>query len=326
LATSKKTYFVLAIGLVAIAIFAIIKYQRPDETSAPAVKQSDAQKVESTAIEPVGTGSPENPINHVDTSNNAAGEVRFGQIRLEWQELKREADSGSPASACKLYKVLEDCRFNEDVTKAADGTITALASGAKLPNGEKQVIELQKISGKLSSACSAIPKEMYSEYPKYLLQAALAGHEPSMFQYVTDPGIDAERPLENLDALRAYRDNAPRLVDLLLQNGSTEALSLAFAVANGNPFVSQSPVRARNPLEVIRLGTALQLATTPRARIETSIGQAMMEVDRQAASKAKSNGQADAKKFNRKFSTGPNGDASPSSTLQECDGLSNNQR
>jgi hypothetical protein len=318
LATSKQRFFILTAALIALIGFLAFGYLRSNTANnLPVIKDNMQQPVETDVAvdKQVATDG-------AALTNNVAIAAQSGQIHSQWQLLKQEADKGSASAACQLYKVLEDCRLNVGITSEADRTLSALAAGETWPNAENQAIELHAISENLDNACKTIPTEMHSDYTKYLLQAALSGHEPSMYQYVTDPGIDTQRAVENVDAIRNYRDNASRLVDQLLQNGSVEGLSLAFHVANGATFVDLSPIKPRNPAEVIRLGTALQLAGKYRPATEASIQKAIAEVTPQVASNAKRNGEALAKNFNRKFSSEPNGDPTPTSTHHECDELS----
>ena len=109
-----------------------------------------------------------------------------------------------------------------------------------------------------------------------------------MFDFVTSLPIDVARPLEYLEALQAYRDNAPAFVDALARAGLVEGYALAYAAATGNPMPLGSPIQSRDAFAMLQYGGALEIVQGPRERRIAELLEAEEEVGVAQAAAARS--------------------------------------
>jgi TPR repeat protein len=194
------------------------------------------------------------------------------------EDLKKQAAAGNNPAACRLAFELDRCHTIARVQRGA----TSFASLAGQPGlgpelvkrytaiaerEQSRVLEAQKL-------CQGVPREETGEAWRYLLQAARAGHGPSMVRYANRRTLWDEDPIRVLDGLIAFRAEGPAFLDAAAQMGYPEAYEqLAFALVNGPTMGLDIPadrvrglayylalMRAAAPEEVTRIQRAIDHA------------------------------------------------------------------
>lgn len=210
----------------------------------------------------------------------------------DWLALLARADAGDPHAACQLSVLLDDCRLAAEVGAMVETQISMAASeAANLIANARDIAVLEISIDPLRATCAAVPADLVSQGWIYLLRAAIAGHEPSMFRYVTDLPVDPRPSVETSDAWSVYREHAAILIGLLMQRASPEALGLAFRAAQGVALVGDRPVQSRDPAAVVRLGTALIELREADPGSEENIARALAELSAVESIRARTEGR-----------------------------------
>jgi hypothetical protein len=218
-----------------------------------------------------------------------------------WWPLRTRAEAGEPLAACDLSLLIEDCALVADVADMVDTHIAMAArSGIDAGDAAREILALQASVEALQPQCASLPAEVAAQAWHYLLAAAIAGHEGSMYRFIVDPPLPREAGPAQSAALSVWHANAPLLLGSLLQRGSPEALALAFRAAQGEVFVGTRPLQAREPLAVVRLGTALVAVRTDDTSSQLVIERAADELPPALAARARSEGRALAERFLRR--------------------------
>jgi TPR repeat protein len=209
-----------------------------------------------------------------------------------WFALITAADAGAADAACRLGLMLDDCRLVADVDAMIDTQIAMAAQGEVDPaQAEREIGALQASVEAQRAVCGALPADLPERAWRYLMHAAIAGHEPSMYRFVIDPPLPSARSAEFRAALRAWHANAPLLLGSLLQRGSPESVALAFRAAQGEVFLDGQALLPRDPATVVRLGTALIALREDDVASLLVVERALSELSRTAARRALYEGQ-----------------------------------
>jgi len=215
-----------------------------------------------------------------------------------WLALLAQADGGDPHAACQLSVLLDDCRLAAEVGEMVETQISMAASeDTNVIANARDIALLETSIDPLHDACATVPADLVSQGWIYLLRAAIAGHEPSMFRFVTDLPVDPRQSGETSDAWSVYREHAALFIGLLLQRASPEALTLAFRAAQGAIFVGDRPIQTRDPAAVVRLGTALIELHEADPGSEENIAHALAELTDFESVRARAEGQRLADRF-----------------------------
>jgi hypothetical protein len=175
-----------------------------------------------------------------------------------WSTLLAQAADEDPVAACRLALLLDDCRLLRDVeAMSATRLSMALREGRAAGEAAAEIAALEFSADPLRTACGDAPAELVAHGWSFLLRAALAGHEASMYRFVTDPPLDPARPDEAAAALQAWRTHAAPLLGALLQRASPQALPLAYRAAQGVALVADQPLQPRDAFATLRYGAAL---------------------------------------------------------------------
>jgi hypothetical protein len=217
-----------------------------------------------------------------------------------WPALLAQADAGDPHAACRLTELLEDCRLVADVADMVETQISVAAAELDGSGFDAAAIAALDTSvDPLRALCADVPPELAQRSWSFLLRAAIAGHEPSMFRYVVDPPLQSAGAHEHRAALAAYRDNAALFVAHLLQRASPQALALGFRAAQGEAFVAGRAIQARDPHAIVRIGTALLVLRDADTGSEDIVAQASAELLPSQAQHARNEGRLLADRFLR---------------------------
>ncbi len=146
-------------------------------------------------------------------------------------ELKILAAAGNANAACRLAFEVQRCspdyldsgrRFAAILYEQAEKLFIMPARRQKLIEDAEAAIANQH---KMIAFCQGVPNEESTDAWRYLLQAAQAGHGPSMTRFASAPPSGPQ--FEVLDGLLAYRDHAPALLEKALELGYPEAYEQA---------------------------------------------------------------------------------------------------
>ena len=187
-----------------------------------------------------------------------APQARPAAAAPAWQALLPAAQADDPVAACRLALLLDDCRLAADVAAMIDTQLSMAAqSGRAAQEAAAEIAALEASAEPLQRSCGDAPPALVGHGWSFLLRAAIAGHEPSMYRFVTDPPFDPAAPAEAQAALDAWQRHAGLLLGDLLRRASPHALRLAYRVAQGEALVGDRALQPRDPRAVLRLGTAL---------------------------------------------------------------------
>ena len=167
----------------------------------------------------------------------------------------------------------------------------AASNQASISLAAREIAELEASLDPLRRRCSELPPALHAQNWTHLLQAAIAGHEPSMLRFLLDPPVERLQGIERDAAVRAYRDNATLFLAAMLQRASPDALALAYRVAQGEEFLPGVPIRARDPEAAVRYGTTLLALREDDPATLLGVESALAQLAASAASRAQSDGQ-----------------------------------
>jgi hypothetical protein len=258
---SLRSIFVVAAALI-VGLAAWLLLRGPDDTAHAAaptpdgisrVMPSSAVPVLPTRAKPADANATPRPI-----ASAAAADAPLpppGRPLVEiFPELERLAKAGNVTAMCRLSFELERCRHLPGLRRfALESRLRAEEFSPVNALHVKRQLEsaafFQRRTESLEPICRDFPVEKTREGWKLLLDAAQAGHTPSMarFAWYGPPG-DLQ-PLETLDGWIAFRDQAPQFLQRAIDAGEPSAFELA-AVSHergqwrGLVLLPKDPVRA----------------------------------------------------------------------------------
>ena len=200
------------------------------------------------------------------------------------------ADAGDPVHSCRIARTLARCRLSRTVDAMAASQFEQNVRDESL-DLSRDIARLERISNELSRQCEQfLPEQQHREW-WYLAQSAQAGNAQSLFEFVIDPFIDTEHPLEYAEALLYYREHAPEFIDRLVAMHSIEGLSLAFQAAAGELHMGNDVLQERNTTDLVAYGTALRHARGLSQRQQELLDSARLELSPQELSAAEYRGR-----------------------------------
>jgi hypothetical protein len=189
-------------------------------------------------------------------------------------DLKKQAAAGNKQAACRLSFELDRCHNIPRLQRSAMSFANLAREPGMAPElvrrytaiserEQAQVVEVHRL-------CLGMKKEETGEAWRYLLQAARAGHGPSMARYANRRTLWDEDPIRVLDGLIAFRSEGPAFLQGAAQMGYPEAYEqLAFAHINGVTLGLDIPVDRVKGLAyyvaMMRTGTPEEVARLQRA-------------------------------------------------------------
>lgn len=167
-------------------------------------------------------------------------------------ELKGQATNGNSAAACRLAFELERCYnmriLEQRVTRAMFRVEQGGLAGDALQAAQAEAERARERLYRVSDLCLGVPNEEKADAWRYLLQAARAGHGPSMMRYAAGAGLPEGRPtLEVIDGWIAYRDESQGFLDRAIEMGYPEAYEIGknFYVRGGHWGLKVAPDRPK---------------------------------------------------------------------------------
>jgi hypothetical protein len=195
--------------------------------------------------------------------------------------LKKEAAAGNSSAACRVAFELDRCHNVERVQRSASNFANlAQQSGlgpelVKRYNGMAEREQARAFEAR--RLCQGVPKEETADAWRYLLQAARAGHGPSMARYANRSTLWDEDPIRVLDGLIAFRAEGAGFLNAAAQLGYPEAYEqLAFAQINGMSLGLEIPL---DRVKGVAYYLALMRTATPEesARLQRAVDYAVQK-------------------------------------------------
>lgn len=201
-------------------------------------------------------------------------------------------DDDDAVAACRLAVLIDDCQLVRDVDAMIDTELSMAArEGRAADSVADEILRLDASAAPARESCGDAPPELLAHGWSFLLRAALAGHEPSMFRFVIDLPRDPSRPAEDAAALAAWHRHAPALLDRLVQRRSLQALPIAYRAAQGFPIAGDEVLQPRDPFVVMRLGSALALVLGDDSTLDVDL--ALLEHELPAAQRRAARAQGE---------------------------------
>jgi hypothetical protein len=149
-------------------------------------------------------------------------------LRDHIEDLKQQATNGNAVAACRLAFELDRCynlkRLQERASRAISDAEEAGLFGDLLARRKTNARRAQQEFYEVAQLCDGVPRNELEDAWRYSLQAARAGHVPSMARHVTMHGYLQQHPtLEVLDGWLALRDEGAGYLDRAVEMGYREA-------------------------------------------------------------------------------------------------------
>jgi TPR repeat protein len=189
-------------------------------------------------------------------------------------DLKAQARQGHAPAACRLAFELERChnaRRQQRSVVSYRNLAEQPGIGPELTKRYAAVAEREQARlSEVQKLCEGVPPEESAEAWRYLLQAARAGHGPSMARFGSRRTLVDEDPMRILDGLLAFRNEGPAFLQRAAEMGYAEAYEqLAFGYITGNNMGLDFPVDRLKGLSyyiaLTRTGTPEEVARLMRA-------------------------------------------------------------
>lgn len=196
-------------------------------------------------------------------------------------DLRKQAAAGSTPAACRLAFELDRCRNQQRQQRVVANYANLAAQPGVGPELGRRYMQLaereQQRVNETQRVCQGVPQDETGDAWRYLLQAARAGHGPSMARYATRRTLWDEDPVRVLDGLIAFRAEGPAFLQSAADMGIPEAYEqLAFSLASGVTGGLEIPVdRVRG----LAYYLALMRTATPEenARLQRAVDYAMQK-------------------------------------------------
>ena len=193
--------------------------------------------------------------------------------------LERAARAGDARAACRAAFELERCHelralqasistFRDLAERPGVGTELAKRYNAMADREQSRFLEAKRL-------CEGVSASEARDAWRYLLQAARAGHGPSMARFASRRVFSDADPVAALDGLIAFRNEGPSFLARAAQAGYPEAYEqLAFAYVTGMDLGLGVP---HDAIRGVAYYTALMRVATPdeNARLQRAIDYAI---------------------------------------------------
>lgn len=212
-------------------------------------------------------------------------------------DLKRAARAGDARAACRAAFELERCHE----LRALQASISSFRDLAERPGVGPELArrytavadreQARFLEGK--RLCEGVRAADAQDAWRYLLQAARAGHGPSMARFASRRVFADADPVAALDGLIAFRNEGPSFLARAAQSGYPEAYEqLAFAYVTGMDLGLGVP---HDPVRGVAYYTALMRVATPdeNARLQRAVDYAIQNDNMDAQEVARARAMAE---------------------------------
>lgn len=214
-----------------------------------------------------------------------------------YPRLKQMAEAGNTQAGCRLGYELDRCRqlkHMEAAVKNLSAQLTKVRSegktGTSLANRLEQV---QRLYADAARACSDFPEEDTYKGWEYILFAAERGHGPSIMNFVVSKmGLDWTSPVNTAQGWVAYKESAPRLLQLAMEMGIPKAYEFA-AASHASPDPPHR-VLPFDPLRAVTIYKALRMVASDsyKAKLDSDISYFATTANLSGADLAKAEAEA----------------------------------
>jgi hypothetical protein len=194
-------------------------------------------------------------------------------------DLERQARAGDMRAACRVAFELQRCHdlralqssistFRDLAERPGVGAELARRYNAMAERDQVRFLEGQR-------RCEGVTTARAQDAWRYLLQAARAGHGPSMARFASRRAFSDADPVAALDGLIAFRNEGPAFLARAAEAGYPEAYEqLAFAYVTGLDLGLGIP---HDALRGVAYYTALMRVATPdeTARLQRAVDYAI---------------------------------------------------
>ena len=263
----------VAIGLVAVVLVGSAASFFLDRAAAP--RPVERKPAEAPGARSAGGASSPSAIAKALVPG-AAIPPPDAPLRTVLEDLKALAGKGNPAAACRLSFELERClnlrQLQQQAARATNRAEQIGAFGEGRREAQAAAERAQETYQRVAAICEGVSNDDKADAWRHLLQAARAGHGPSMVRYAAGSGIPRGREtLEVLDGWIAFRDESRGFLDRAIEMGYPEAYEIGqnFYVRGGHWGLKVAPDRAK----AVALQAALAEARAPgdEAAVERAI-------------------------------------------------------
>jgi hypothetical protein len=146
-----------------------------------------------------------------------------------FDELAQRAREGDRDAACRLAWDLETCAGLDELTQVESTLVDwAAQERSGSPDESRAARRVAALSARLArarSVCAGLKASQTALASSMMRRAAELGEPRSMARYALYPRFDPQRPLDEVDAMLAYREDAPGFLVRAVDAGDPLALA-----------------------------------------------------------------------------------------------------
>lgn len=181
-----------------------------------------------------------------------------------FDELSERARKGDQDAACRLAWDLETCAGLEELAQVESTLVDWAAQERPGSTDESRAARrAATMASRLARArkvCAGLDASQTALAPAMMRRAAELGEPRSMARYALNPRFDRLRPLDQVDALHAYRNEASVFLERAVDAGDPLALFGLYQALVRGAIVTRSgtlPIDA-DPVRALELGLVLR--------------------------------------------------------------------
>lgn len=232
----KRATLVSAIAAAAMVAAAIWLFGGSDFVSLPLTNGASGipSNDVATSIEAASeVGSIEAAENEPDSSTGRPDGVAVQTVGEAYPALVSAATDGDPTASIALAKGLAACadradlrtRFGDLRSRAERMTKVATSAGATDQDKmamDRSIMVMDEAKARLDAkelTCNGISESAIKNRWRQQLAAAKTGDADMIVDFVSHPAVDPREAYGDDSGVRAYRENAPQLLEQLIQSG-----------------------------------------------------------------------------------------------------------
>jgi hypothetical protein len=165
---------------------------------------------------------------------------RNAEFDSSYEGLERRAAAGDSKAACRLTRILVDCRTTLSQDVMLEQLTAAIAPGigydrSKTGSAADPTAQLGAAIAKAQAYCGNLSTAQLDRAYRFLARAAELGDVTAQRTLVLNPPLDADRTLYDIDAWQHYAKTAPGYLERLARAGdflAIETLAVGYAEAH----------------------------------------------------------------------------------------------